>query len=377
VAKSAGSKIGDQVAGWALQSIFGPNASGSDELTSQINVLQGQMTDLQQQVHQLDIKLGDSLKQLMLKEDRDTYELAAADVTKDASSLADYQVHLDAWLKDKPGAEVDGSQSAELLLMRGNLGTIIQHLDKAMVGTSSTRGLIDMYRDVLANHTPYPVGRFYTSDFTTPMSNMLDYYDDLAVQAFNQLAEVDHLTWTLGGIRYKPENAVVETYAGLVPAMLANWNQLATGGAGRLPDDVVADTGTGLLWSRSNLTLAGTKVFCWSSCGANLSLSTLLTPDTIIDGLSGWSVPTQAQFVALASNFGQGTFKFLTANGFQWQRDGFTATVNGIPITAPAYWSSGGTTVSFAIDSALHIYDQNHWPFFLPGPGAVAVRPLG
>jgi hypothetical protein len=96
------------------------------------------------------------------------------------------------------------------------------------------------------------VGRFYTSAFTTPVSDQLDYYEDLAVEAFNMLAEVNHLSWTIGGVTFASNDAVVETCAGLVPAMLADWNQLATSGVGRLPDHVVADTANGLMWSRSN-----------------------------------------------------------------------------------------------------------------------------
>jgi hypothetical protein len=377
VAKSAGSKIGGQLAGWALESIFGPSPDPTQELKDQLDVLQGQMTDLQTQLHQLDTDLRDALKRLATEGQQSTFDVAAAQVNTDAASLADYQIQLDSWLKKKPGTPVDGSQSAELQTMRSTLGVIIQHLDKAMVGAPGSRGLIAIYRDVIASKTPYPVGRFYTSAFTTPMSDMLDYYQSLAVQAFNLMAEVNHLSWTVGTTTFLANDAVVETYAGLVPTMLTHWSELATGGVGRLPDHVVADTQTGLMWSQSNLTLAGQKVFCWAACGANLSLSTLLTPNTVIDGVSGWSIPSQAQFTTLASGQGQGTFKFLTSNGFQWQRDGLTAMVNNIPITAPAYWSSGGTSVSFAIDFSLHLYDQNHWPFFLPGPGAVAVRPIG
>ena len=154
---------------------------------------------------------------------------------------------------------MDGSQSAELQTMRSNLGVIIQHLDRAMIGAPGSRGLIAIYRSVIQNTTPYPTTRFYTSDFTTPMSDMLDYYQSLAVQAFNMLAEVNHVSWTLNGTTFAANNAVVETYANLVPTMLAHWNQLGTGGVGRLPNGVVADTTTGLMWTRSGLTLGGNK----------------------------------------------------------------------------------------------------------------------
>jgi hypothetical protein len=205
---------------------------------------------------------------------------------------------------------------------------------------------------------------------------MLDYYQSLAVQAFNMLAEVNHVSWTLGGVPFLADNDIVEEYATRVPAMLSHWSDLATHGVGRLPEDVVADSQTGLMWSQSNLTLAGSKYFCWAVCGENLSLSTLLTPETVIDGLAGWSVPSQAQFTTLASGQGGGTFAFLTSNGFQWQREGLRMTINGFPFVAPAYWSAGGTSVDFSIGSLI-LHDTNYWPFLLPGPGAVAVRPIG
>ncbi len=375
LAKTAGSKIGGVLAGWALDSIFGPAAKDSDVLKQQLDGLQSQMTDLQTQVHQLDIKLGDSIKKLMTQADRNTYDGVAAQVTSDAAAVADYQIQLDSWLKKAPGTPVDGSQSSELQTMRSTLGLIIQHLDLAMVGAGGSRGLIAIYRSVVQSQTPYPTDRFYTSDFTTPMSDMLDYYEALAVQAFNLLAEVNHLSWTVSGTTFSANDALVQTYANLVPTMLTHWNQLATGGVGRLPAHVVADTGTGLMWSRSNLTFRGGKVFCWAYCGDNLSLSTLFDTNSVLDGLSGWSVPTQAQFSALVQ--GQNAFAFLTAHGFQWQPTGRNVQVNTIPITVPAYWSAGGTTVDFSYFNKISLHDQNYWPVFLPGPGAVAVRPLG
>ena len=197
VAKTAGTKIGGQIAGWALDSIFGPTPDPTQELKDQINVLQGQMTDLQTEVKQLDDKLDASIKKLMTQADQNAYDSVAAQVNSDAAQLLDYQIQLDSWLKDKPGAPVEGSQSAEMQTMRSSLGVIIQHLDRAMVGAPGSRGLIAIYRSVIQNHTPYPTTRFYTSDFTTPMSDMLDYYQSLAVQAFNMLAEVNHVSWTL------------------------------------------------------------------------------------------------------------------------------------------------------------------------------------
>lgn len=377
VAKSAGSKIGGELAGWALESIFGPTPDSNKEILDQLNELQGQITKLQSQVKDLADTVIAQLRKLMTDQQQTAFDAVAAQLTTDAGTLAAYQVRFDVWLKQKPGAAVDANQSLELQAMRGSLDKIIQHLNLAMVGAPGSRGLIGIYRAVVASQTAYPTDRFLTSEFTTPMSKMLHYYEGLATQAFTMLAEVNHLTWTDRGTTFPADNGIVEAYADLVPQMLAHWNQLATDGAGQLPDDVVADTQTGLLWSQSSLSLTGTKAFCWTACGANLSLSTQLTPDTVIDGLSGWSVPSQAQFTALASGQGTRTFAFLAAHGFRWQQEGPSATVNGLRITAPAYWSAGGTTVSFAVDGALHVYDQNHWPFFVPGPGAVAVRPMG
>ena len=303
-----------------------------------------------------------------------TYDGVAAQVTTDAASLADYQVRLDSWLRQPAGTEVDGSQSAELQTMRSNLGVIIQHLDRAMIGAPGSRGLIAIYRSVIQNTTPYPTTRFYTSDFTTPMSDMLDYYQSLAVQAFNMLAEVNHVSWTLNGTHFAANNAVVETYANLVPTMLAHWNQLGTGGVGRLPNGVVADTTTGLMWTRSSLTFrGGNKVFCWAYCGDNLSISTLFDANSVLDGVSGWAVPSQAQFSALVA--GRNAYSYLTGNGFQWQFDGGPYVVFGARITIPAYWSAGGTTMQF-FENTISLHPSNYCPIVLPGAGAVAVRPM-
>lgn len=379
-AKSAGGKIGGLIAGWALDSIFGSSSQNNDEIKAQLDGLQSQMTGLQGQIHGLDVKLDDAVKKLMTQADRNAYDGVAAQTNYDAADLADYQILLNSWLKRPPGSAVDGSQSSELQTMRSTLGVIIQHLDHAMVGAAGSRGLIAIYRSVIQAQTPYPTDRFYTSDFTTPMSDMLDYYAGLTVQAFVMLAEVNHLSWTSGGSTFAANDAVVETYADLVPTMLTHWNQLATGGVGRLPEDVVADTATGLMWSRSNLTLAGSKYFCWTNC--NWSASVLPAPATVIGGLSGWVVPSYAQFAALTPGLGDKAFAFLTANGFQWQQESVTPkdTYGQHPaIVAPAYWTSGDTMIGF-LGGSLHLYDQSYllyslWQSF-PGPGVVAVRPI-
>jgi len=375
VAKSAGSKIGGELAGWALASIFGTSQTPTEGLADQLNGLQKQMTDLKTDVRDLNRNLKESLDALMTEQEKHTYDLAAAFVNADAAALADYQVQLDSWLRESPGSPVDGSQSSELLTMRSTLGVIIQHINDAMVGSGSGKGLIAMYSSVLHRTTPYPTDRFYTSDFTTPMSDMLDYYQTLMVQAFTMLAEVNHLSWTINGVPFPAKNGVVATYADLVPTMLTHWSELATRGVGRLPDHVVADTTTGLMWSRSNLTLGGGKVFCWAFCGTP-SISSLLTPATVIEGLAGWGVPSGAQLTALTAGHENNAFGFLTSQGFQWQQTGGTVGVNGVQITVPSYWTAGGTSVDFAIGGALRLHDQNYWPTFLPGPGAVAVRPL-
>jgi hypothetical protein len=375
VAKTAGTKIGGQIAGWALDSIFGPSPDPTQELKDQIDVLQGQMTNLQKEVKQLDTKLDDSIKKLMTQADQNAYDVAATQVNSDAAQLADYQVQLDSWLRESPGTPVDGSQSAELQTMRSTLGVILQHLDRAMVGAPGSRGLIEMYRSVVQNTTPYPTTRFYTSDFTTPMSDMLDYYQSLAVQAFNMLAEVNHLSWTLNGTTFAANNSVVESYATKVPTMLAHWNELGTGGVGRLPNGVVADTTTGLMWTRTGLVFGGNQYFCWAYCGDKLSISTLFDVNSVLDGVTGWAIPTQAQFTGLVQ--GQSaSFRYLSANGFQWQQGGLKVNVNNLPITAPAYWSAGITTVQW-FENTFYAKDQNGWPVFLPGPGAVAVRSMG
>ncbi len=373
-AKSAGGKIGGTITGWALDSIFGSSAQNNDALKAQLDVLQNQMTDLQTQVHGLDVKLDDSVKKLMTQADRNTYDGVAAQVNMDAAELADYQIQLDSWLKRAPGTAVDGSQSSELQTMRSTLGVIIQHLDHAMVGGTGSRGLIAIYRSVIQSQTSYPTDRFYTSDFTTPVSDMLDYYAGLTVQAFIMLAEVNHLSWTLGGTTFSANDAVVTTYANLVPTMLAHWNQLATGGVGRLPEHVVADTATGLMWSRSNLTLAGTSVFCWTCYVPNLSIAMLLTPATVIDGLSGWAIPSQAQFAALVN--GQNAFKFLTASGFQWHQTNGAISMGQYTLPIPAYWAAGGLSVGFPNGNVISLNDKNYWPTLAPGPGAVAVRAI-
>jgi hypothetical protein len=380
VAKSAGSKIGGAIAGWALDSIFGSSVSPTEELKQQINALQNDMTSLKTQVNLLGNNLTTAIKQLKSQVDRDAYETEAGLVNHDAATLVAYQKQFDSWLQLTPGdpkTVIDGSKSSELQTMRSTLDVIINDLDVAMIGTPTTRGLIAIYGSVIQDQDPYPVGRFYTSDFTTPVSNQLDYYEDLAVQAFNMLAEVYHLSWTIGNVDFTANDALVEDYATFVPTMLANWNQMATSGVGRLPDGVVADTSTGLMWSRSNLTLGGKKVFCWS-CLPDLSLSTLLTPTTIIDGLSGWAVPSQAQLAALVAGNQKTAFTFLTANGFQWQQSNGTILIGGsIPFTIPAYWVNGGTTVDFANGGSISFHDQNYWAAFLPGPGAIAVRSIG
>ena len=111
VAKTAGTKIGGQIAGWALDSIFGPSPDPTQELKDQIDVLQGQMTNLQTEVNRLDDKLDASIKKLMTQADQNAYDSVAAQVNSDAAQLLDYQVQLDSWLRQN--ARDSGGRIAE------------------------------------------------------------------------------------------------------------------------------------------------------------------------------------------------------------------------------------------------------------------------
>ena len=71
-------------------------------------MLQGQMTDLQTEVKQLDDKLDASIKKLMTQADQNAYDSVAAQVNSDAAQLLDYQIQLDSWLKDEARDIVDG-----------------------------------------------------------------------------------------------------------------------------------------------------------------------------------------------------------------------------------------------------------------------------
>ena len=390
VAKAAGSKISGPIAGWALDSIFGSSTGNTDEVKAQLDQMANQLTSLNNQVQQLHTQLNDMLKKLEWQAERNTYDGLAAQVNQDAATLSDYQIRFDSWLKRGLGSQVSASQSDILLGMRRDLGKIINDLNNAMTGGApGARGLIEVYGSVTQKHLSYASdltdNRFSTSEFTTPVSNQLDYYEGLTVQAFTMLAEVNHLSWTIGGSTYDADTPYVETYANCLPKLLANWNQMATSGAGRLPDGTVADASTGLMWARSNLSAPGDgnpipEAFCWQGCFIypQQSLSTWLTPSRDIGGLSGWRVPSKAEFDALVAGHTTSPLMFLHANGFKW-RDSTSIKIDGYPVTVPAYWVNGGSTVSFHDGyRASGGVDYGSWlATFLPGPGAVSVRNIG
>ncbi len=340
LAKGAGSKVGGLLAGWALDSIFG-SSGGSDEQTKlMLDELKKQLNALSSQVSSLHADITNALQKAEWEAERTNYENAARLVTTDSSTLKDYQIRLDSWLKNAPGSLVYVSQSVILLGMRANLGVIINHLNEAMIGSPGYRGLIEIFASVTRQSLPYnpksslTQDQFLTSEFTTPMSVQLDYYESLAVQAFNMLAEVNHLSWKIGDTVYGADVPYVETYANCMPKILANWIELATSGVGRLPDSVVADVKTGLMLSRSNLSgnADGSPLpsqYCWSGCFVTWQhdLSSWLTPDMQIHGFAGWRVPSKAEFAALVNGQERAPLKFLRANGFQW-RDSTEVTIS-------------------------------------------------
>lgn len=391
VAKSAGTKIGTALAGWALESIFGISSGSGPDISGQLSQLSTQLTQLGTQIDNLHTQLTDALKKAEWQAERNTYDGLAAQVNQDAATLSDYQIRFDSWLKKAPGSQINAAQSDVLLQMRNNLGRIINDLNNAMTGGApGARGLIEVYGGVTRKNLPYQSDlsstRFYTSDYTTPVSNQLDYYEGLVVQAFNMLAEVNHLSWTIGGVTYDDDIPYVETYANCLPKILSNWNQLATSGVGRLPNDTVADAQTGLMWLRSNLSEPGggnplPEAFCWAGCFVypQQSLSTLVTPTKVIAGVTGWRVPSKAEYDALAAGHESAPLQFLLAQGFKW-RDGTQIKVNGYPVAVPAYWVNGGAGVTFHAGTrgdGLGVQYGSWLATFLPGPGAVVVRDIG
>lgn len=384
VAKGAGSKTGEFFAGWALSSIFGPSEGNNEETLVLLHDLSTQITQLNKQVDQLSDQLATAVQQIKSEVDRSTYELEAATLRDDISKLSDYQAKLASWLKRPPGASVDGSDSNDLLTMRTNLGVIINHLNTTMMGQTGSQGLIAIYakvvRDDLAAKGAPSSPRFVTADFTTPVSDQLDYYEGLMVQAFEMLAEVYHVTWKIGDVSYGDNIPYVQSYANCVPQFLAAWDLKATDGLGKLPATVVADVQNKLMWTRSGLSVSGdgypfADQFCWAACGVLLparELSTWMTPTRSILGYTGWRVPSTAEFSALVSGHANGAIAYLKTVGFDW-RDNTTINIDGYPVSVPPYWLAGGTAASF--DPSFHAVQ---WlSTALPGPGAVAVRSFG
>jgi hypothetical protein len=103
VAKSAGSKIGGALAGWALDAIFGPSPQKDDETKLLLNDLQTQVKGVRDDVHQLGIDLGQAIDRLMTQEQRNTYDGVAAQVNIDSATLKAYQINFEALLRTAPG----------------------------------------------------------------------------------------------------------------------------------------------------------------------------------------------------------------------------------------------------------------------------------
>jgi hypothetical protein len=387
VAKGAGSKVGEFFAGWALSSIFGPSEGNDQQTVALLQDLSAQIKDLSAQVDRLQTTITNAISDLATEEDKHTYELESVTLNKDISSLQNYEVDFASWLKKSPGATVDGSQSNELLNMRSNLGIFINDFNITMQGRTGSEGLIELYakvvRDGFVKHKQSISPRFLTAEFTTPVSEQLDYYEGLTVEAFNMLAEVYHLSWTIGKsdpIDYSANIPYVESYANCVPKLLEEWNQKATDGLGQLPPTVVADTQTGLMWTRSSIGVSGdgypfADQYCWVACGFMFpyrELSTWMTPTRSILGYRGWRVPSQAEMGNLVAGHENKAIEYLKTLGFTWHGNG-SVQINNVPITVPAYWLAGGSAASF--DPSFH---TTQWlSTALPGPGAVAVRNFG
>lgn len=372
LAQGAGREIGSQIAGWALSSIFHIGGGDQAAIKAKIDVVSGKIDALNAKIDQLSAQMDAAFAAQFTQAERNAYDVAAQLYNADAAKIADYKMRFNSWMKDDIGTVVDGSQSAVLIDMRNNLGYIIQHLNLAMMGTGGGRGLIDIFGSVTFRNLPgFSTGllkqhEIYTSDYTTPVYDQLDYFKGLAVDAYNMLAEVHHMSWTVGGVTYRSDPEYVVTYGKCLAQFFATWEKKAANTVGRLPNSVVVDNRTGLMWSRQGVVAPRSPIdsmypwiSCWETdCGGGKgytqqAIKPFVAASTI-GGYSDWRLPTKNDFLGMVGGQAGATpAKWLVTNGFNWPRFNSGTVPNYINMRnyfVDEPWAGGGQTANLITD---------------------------
>lgn len=357
LARFAINKGASSAVGWASTLIFGP--SDTDEIKAQLAQVSQQLTVVNQNLDQLSKQLKAIEAAIVDDAHRNTYNVLVGELkTAQLSKISGLDRRFNTFVLGRPPkSPLDGDAVATLNAIRQQMPAVIESIRLHMSGSG---GLLAYFDDLAWRHQPFyrqglTVDRaVYTDSYLTPAYTQMDEYKGWLVRALYLLSEAYHITYEDASGAHPAKPQFVECEVQVVEQTLAAWRLQAASGVEPVPGNTVVDARTGLMWSRSSVTLpnqpkiGGLPLYCWTNDKAwlpaqeNLFLSgctdkgpdffsgllpspplplpTAPLPTLVYDldyaGLSGWRIPNQADWQSLLPAKSQDPVGWLEAQGF-------------------------------------------------------------
>ncbi|HTT92692.1 MAG TPA: Ig-like domain repeat protein [Acidimicrobiales bacterium] len=344
--------------GWLLNLVSGqqPNVDAA-KIQSQVDTIDSQLGSLAQQQYQDCQDMLSAINKAVNTVDKGFYDDEATDVGNYVNSVENYQSDFNQIVDDLQADGGDANalssqdkQDLEAMLSgtpTGLRGLVDQINQVEGVAQAQSGNLVQLYAKILAEnfgYDPYKT-HIFPAAFVDAAYAQIDYYAEVVEQAAFMYANVAHLNFKDGTNTYTSDPESIVRFLSLAETDLhgwsvsfsdgplgdgtANWVSQGEGQAigGPIPDDTVLDyrvQSHPMLWTDSPVALNGypasptpyycasTAQFCYDDTfvggdvigDTNLvlqspePLSTMITDDDY-DGLSGWRVPTMADWQAL------------------------------------------------------------------------------
>jgi hypothetical protein len=382
--------------GWLLNLVSGQQPSvDAAKIQSQVDTIDSQLGSLAQQQYKDCQDMLSAINGAVDNADKGFYDDEATDVGNYVNSVENYQTDFGEIVGalQADGGDVNALSSTykgdiEDMLSgtpTGLRGLVDQINQVEGVAQAQSGNLVQLYAKILTEkfgYDPYQT-HIFPAAFVDAAYAQVDYYAEVVDQAAFLYSNVAHLSFKDGTDTYSPDPAGIINFLNLAEADIhgwsvsfsdgptgdgtANWvsqtNDQAIGGP--IPDDTVLDyrvQGHPMLWTDSPVALDGyptsptpyycasTAQFCYDDTfvGSDVvgdtdlvlqspePLSTMIA-DEDYDGLSGWRVPTMADWQALES----GATSELTVWGPAHHFDMFA------PVSVTSHF--GGKDVSYDV----------------------------
>ena len=193
LAAGAGQEIGMRVAGWTLDSLFG--SSGGEpgpDMMAAIDDVRAELVEIRRSVNQLRSELKAVKEEIMTGQQQQTYNVIAALVDEDVSTIRTFHqrlVHLLGLAVDQRHGEQVIRDEIELLvedIRSDDLLQRINHIHNVLTGAApGQQGMYELYDNVL-----FAIS--YKHKHFEELAAFYTYWSHIQVQALNLLLEVDH-----------------------------------------------------------------------------------------------------------------------------------------------------------------------------------------